>query len=349
MSGVFSLFLYGRTKAADYRWLLKPTPPLESGFIATALELNQRKLFDGNILYYYNNFGGFAIFCVLFTSKHEVDERGRPISFAVGISCEKIYVRELNYRLPALICEANRFTQECMGRCVSALTSDSLPLQTSFDLKSYAPDYSFLRQMKNSEDANVYGADGILLRDANNLNLKDTNADGIVEAPKNSIPQSEIRVDPRKVGGVILRDCVNSGALLTDGRVLMQSVETPKMLANFGSKGAEHNTTERNSKLDQYSSNQQLLFASNSDRENEKIGGAHTNNANEANSSDDKTELMKELESFRTGEKPPRQPEQRLKKGGSNKNSGEAAPIGQNKKPTEKSLLAYLFKFHKND
>lgn len=132
-------FVFGRTLTIDYRWLLKPKAPLNEVFFSRTLEFSARELGAGKRLFVSERSNGYCVFSTFFLFSAVRDERGRPIAFAVGITCPDSLAREFNYRLPALISEAERLERIMSDELSVAVRTDGLIASRSLDITGITP------------------------------------------------------------------------------------------------------------------------------------------------------------------------------------------------------------------
>jgi hypothetical protein len=128
------LFVFGRTKTIDYRWLLKPKAPLSEAFFSRTLEYYSQELGAGKRLFASERRNGYCVFSTFYISARETDERGRPIAFAVGLTCPESSAREFNYRLPDLILHADILDMTMADDISAAVRNDALIISRSLDI-----------------------------------------------------------------------------------------------------------------------------------------------------------------------------------------------------------------------
>jgi len=165
-----NIFVYGRTKNQDYRWLQKPNIALNSSFFARILENNSNSLQRDKKLFVFISTPNLYMLAYIFKDFSSVDERGRPISFVVGLACNAKEGREFNYRLPALLQQHNLITNLIKNDLAQVINSNSSFNIKDFDIKrvTYIENEKFLLDI---EDNNAT-LNSSLLEMANKLNNK---------------------------------------------------------------------------------------------------------------------------------------------------------------------------------
>jgi len=139
-----NVFVYGRTKNKDYRWLQKPASGLNSKFFAKILEDNSNTLKKDQKLFISVSSSELYMLAYIFKDFSSIDERGRPISFVVGITCNKNKGREFNYRLPALLLQHNLITDLIKNDLTQVINNNSF-----FDIEDF--DISEVHYVMNKE------------------------------------------------------------------------------------------------------------------------------------------------------------------------------------------------------
>lgn len=127
-----NVFVYGRTKNQDYRWLQKPNIALNASFFARILENNSNLLKRNEKLFMFISTPNLYMLAYIFKDFSSMDERGRPISFIVGLTCNLIEGREFNYRLPALLQQHNLITNLIKNDLMRVINTNS-----SFNIENF--------------------------------------------------------------------------------------------------------------------------------------------------------------------------------------------------------------------
>jgi len=139
-----NIFVYGRTKNEDYRWLQKPNIAINSNFFARVIEENSNSLKKDEKLFIFVATPDLYMLAYIFKDFSSIDERGRPISFVIGITCDSLEGREFNYRLPALLQQHHLITKLIKNDLEQVINTNS-----SFNIKNF--DISQVNYIMNQE------------------------------------------------------------------------------------------------------------------------------------------------------------------------------------------------------
>jgi hypothetical protein len=206
------IFVYGRTKSIDYKWLQKPIESISSSFFAKVLEFNSNSLKKNEKLFIFNSSPELYMLAFIFKESSLIDERGRPISFVIGLTCESINAREFNYRLPALLQNYNLLIN-FVKNDLKLVVNNNIPL----DIKKF--DISHVEYKNNLEE--VKNKD---------ISLNSSIPDLIAITKDLDINSSQLSLKENVEDTIV--DIENS-ILLKTAKELKEKVETPKILSNF--------------------------------------------------------------------------------------------------------------------
>lgn len=167
-----NIFVYGRTKNEDYRWLQKPNIALNSSFFAKILENNSNSLKKYEKLFMFVSSSDLYMLAYIFKDFSSLDERGRPISFVVGLTCNPKKGREFNYRLPALLLQHNLITNLIQNDLSKVINSNSSFKIEDFDISQV--NYLINKDLISDLQQNRTTLNNSILEVAQNLNNKVT-------------------------------------------------------------------------------------------------------------------------------------------------------------------------------
>ena len=146
-----NIFVYGRTKNQDYRWLQKPNVALNSSFFARILENNSNSLKRNEKLFIFISTPDLYMLAYIFKDFSSIDERGRPITFVVGLTYNPLEGREFNYRLPALLQQHNLITDLIKNDLTRVINTNSFFNIENFDISkvTYIKNEKFISDLEH--------------------------------------------------------------------------------------------------------------------------------------------------------------------------------------------------------